>query len=245
MRRINCQSCKNLTELPDLPPNLRDLFCDDNQLTALPALPPSLYMLECNNNRLTSLPDLPHLLNSLFCNNNQLTVLPTLPPNLTELMCDNNQITVLPALPKSLRYVTCSGNNIIQIDCDLSSLNIYIELNTNNLNLDSLKKYKEYLIRLVKSRRLPQDKIEPILRNIDERMALKNFELSSGKNKEIVVGNEAIQRGNMDLIKSYITDRKGGRKTKKSRKTKRSRKAKKSRKTKKSRKAKKSRKNKK
>lgn len=171
---------------------------------------------------------MPPRLNRLFCNDNQLTALPVLPDTLSELICNNNQITVLPILPKSLRAFSCSKNNIIQIDSDLSSLNIYIKLNTNDLNLDSLKKYKEYLIRISEIKRLPQNEIQPILDNIDKRIDLKNFQIVSGKTGEINVSgtNETIQRGNMDLIKSYITDRKGGRKSrkgKKSRKSKRSR----------------------
>jgi hypothetical protein len=124
----------------------------------------------------------------------------------------------LPALPASIEQLRCSGNNIVQID-DLSLLRIYVEINTDNLNLESLIKYRDYLLRLY-GNRIP-DKIQAILHNIAERIDLKNFELVSGRNREIIVPgtNETIQPGNIYLIKSFITDRKG--KGNKSRKIKR------------------------
>ena len=218
IERVNCKSCKNLTSIPELPRKLIDLFCDDNQITLLPALPKSLHILECNDNLLSVLPALPERLYSLICSNNQITQLPTLPPGLTELVCENNQITRLPTLPASIKQLRCSGNNIVQID-DLSLLRIYVEINTDNLNLDSLIKYRDYLLRIY-GNRIP-DRIQAILHNIAERIDLKNFELVSGKNKEIIVPglapkplpgaepktvrDEAIKT---DLIKSFITDRK-------------------------------------
>jgi len=39
-----------LTELPELPPNLKKLLCFNNQLTKLPELPQGLRMLCCNEN---------------------------------------------------------------------------------------------------------------------------------------------------------------------------------------------------
>jgi len=104
----------------------------------------------------------------------------------------------------------CFENNIIQID-DLSSASVYIEINTNNLNLDSLKKYKEHLLRF--SKFLDKAKTQEILNNIDERMEFLNFQLVSGRNMEISVSNtnETVQTGNLDLIKSYMTSYKSNR----------------------------------
>jgi hypothetical protein len=103
--------------------------------------------------------------------------------------------------------VKCFENNIIQID-DLSSASVYIEINTNNLNLDSLKKYKEHLLRFAKL--LDKTKTQKILNNIDERIEFLNFQLVSGRNKEISVNNtnETVQNGNLDLIRSYMTSHK-------------------------------------
>lgn len=44
-----------LTALPELPPNLRELYVYDNQLATLPALP-KLTVLDANRNQLTALP---------------------------------------------------------------------------------------------------------------------------------------------------------------------------------------------
>jgi len=133
--------------------------------------------------------------------------------------------------------LTCSGNNIVQID-DLSLLTIYVEINTDNLNLESLIKYRDYLLRIY---RRDQSSIQAILHNIAERIDAKNFDLVSGSNREIIVpglapkplpGTEPITVRDeaipTELIKSFITDRKGGsrrrkRKSRKSRKSRRKR----------------------
>jgi len=109
-----------------------------------------------------------------------------------------------------MRVVRCFENNIIQID-DLSSASIYVEINTNNLNLDSLKKYKAHLLRFAKF--LDKTKTQEILNNIDERIEFLNFQLVSGRNREISVSNtnETVQTANIDLIQSYMTSHKSNR----------------------------------
>jgi Leucine-rich repeat (LRR) protein len=71
-----------LTELPELPNNLKELYCTNNQLTELPDLfdiLDNLKYLDCSGNQLTELPELPNNLKRLYCYNNQLTELPELP----------------------------------------------------------------------------------------------------------------------------------------------------------------------
>jgi len=92
----------NLTKLPDLPPNLQELYCYNNNLTSLPDLPATLNILSCANNQLTNLPVLSPNLQKLFCHNNNILFLPRLPPNLTSLFCNNNKLKVLPELPESI-----------------------------------------------------------------------------------------------------------------------------------------------
>jgi Leucine-rich repeat (LRR) protein len=94
-----------LVELPELPPNLKRLFCNHNRLRTLPLLPPKLISLRCNNNNLVELAPLPNSLLSIDCNNNQLTVLPALPNKLRMLICSNNPITRLPKLPETLEVL--------------------------------------------------------------------------------------------------------------------------------------------
>ena len=85
-----------LTELPELPPNLKKLLCFNNQLTKLPELPQGLEELRCMHNQLIELPPLPSSLKKLWCNNNQLTKLPLLPQGLEELYCENNYLQYPP-----------------------------------------------------------------------------------------------------------------------------------------------------
>jgi Leucine-rich repeat (LRR) protein len=59
----------------------------------LPDLPPNLKELYCYNNELTSLPTLPQILKKIHCFNNKLTLLPTLPQNIIELYCHDNPIS--------------------------------------------------------------------------------------------------------------------------------------------------------
>jgi len=105
-----------LTELPELPVRLQDLYCQGNLLTRLPdILPASLTTLCCNNNQLTRLPDtLPTGLTELDCSHNRLTRLPdTLPAGLTLLCCSNNQLTTLhDTLPTGLIVLYCSHNHL-------------------------------------------------------------------------------------------------------------------------------------
>ena len=85
-------SGNNLTELPELPPNLKSLYCYNNHLTMLPILPHNLKYLRCCNNNLTELPILPLTLEHLYCQNNNLTELPELPITLNRLYCHNNHL---------------------------------------------------------------------------------------------------------------------------------------------------------
>jgi Leucine-rich repeat (LRR) protein len=88
------------------------LDCGYNALTELPQLPTTLVELYCGGNQLTELPQLgsegtPSKLVKLWCSDNQLTELPQLPSTLVELYCGNNPITYPPAdvLKKSTKYI--------------------------------------------------------------------------------------------------------------------------------------------
>ncbi|WP_213290868.1 NEL-type E3 ubiquitin ligase domain-containing protein [Bradyrhizobium sp. sGM-13] len=99
-----------------LPPELRRLNVDNNQLTNLPDLPADLQRLYASNNRLTSLPDLPAGLRRLYAISNGLTSLPAdLPPGLRRLNVDNNQLTSLPDLPAGLQRLNVDYNQLTNL----------------------------------------------------------------------------------------------------------------------------------
>jgi Leucine-rich repeat (LRR) protein len=99
-----------LTELPEIPPNCKELHCNNNNLTSLPVLP-NCEVLYCFQNQLTVLPELPNC-DTLFCAYNQLTVLPEL-PKCRVLYCYANQLTFLPELPNCHRALYCGDNRLL------------------------------------------------------------------------------------------------------------------------------------
>jgi Leucine-rich repeat (LRR) protein len=132
----------NLTSLPRLPGNLKELYCDNNKLTSLPRLPDSLTYLYCSDNELTSLPTLPDGLKYLNCEYNKLTTVPKLPNSLKELYC-NDSLVRLPKLPDTLERLTCSSNELTTLPKLPDSLE-YLNCQNNKLTTlptlpDSLK----------------------------------------------------------------------------------------------------------
>jgi E3 ubiquitin-protein ligase SspH2 len=64
---IECNNNK-ISDLPNLPQTLKELYCEDNDLAYLPELPATLRILSCQNNEnLTRLPNLPIKLKKLIC----------------------------------------------------------------------------------------------------------------------------------------------------------------------------------
>jgi len=106
-------SVLKLTSLPALPENLKNLWCEHNNLTELPKLPDTLIDLYCGANKLSSLPPtLPANLDTLACMSNELTSIPTLPKKLRGLSCSYNKLKKLPELPMSLLYLDCDDNKL-------------------------------------------------------------------------------------------------------------------------------------
>jgi len=93
LKHLNC-SFNTLTSIPISPEgtmNLLFLHCNNNEITQLPELPNNIKLLNCNNNEITQLPELPNNINLLNCSNNKLTTLQELPNNLTKLYCQGNE----------------------------------------------------------------------------------------------------------------------------------------------------------
>jgi Leucine-rich repeat (LRR) protein len=89
---------KDLKTLVVNNPQVKEIYCDDNQLTILElGRLPNLEKLYCYNNQLKSLNVLKcSNLESLLCNNNQLTTLDISKcPNLGYLACQYNLLTTL------------------------------------------------------------------------------------------------------------------------------------------------------
>jgi len=136
-----------LTELPDLPQNVKYLNCSNNLLTSLPTLPSSLKILICFRNQLTSLPDNLSQLNyleELDCSLNKLTSLPVLPNSLMILKCYNNQITTIHNLPNNLQQLYCNHNNLTSLPDFPNSLKIFYFGNNPSLNLSEQQFNKLY-----------------------------------------------------------------------------------------------------
>lgn len=133
------------TNLPQLPPTLRELYCSDNRMTALPPLPLTLHTLYCPGNRLATLPYLPPNLSTLDCGVNDLAYLPPLPDTLNILDCSGNRLTRLPSLPATLQMVYCHANPLVRLpalpprlstlDCSNSQLVTLPPLPSNLLTL--------------------------------------------------------------------------------------------------------------
>jgi len=138
---LNCSNIP-LTQLPELPDSIRELYCNHNGLNELPDLLPSrLGYLSCSHNNLTSLPELRNEYNGmqfleiLHCNNNHITELPHLPNNIQVLNCSRNKLTNLPNLSQSIKVLNCSHNKLTELP-DLP--NTLTELNCSYNNLTKL-----------------------------------------------------------------------------------------------------------
>lgn len=126
-----------LTELPALPPGLRDLDLRNNLLISLPErLPDSIEKLNLDENRLVRLPErLPANLQELFVQNNRLVALPgSLPDGLNTLLAAENRLTALPEnLPRSLRHLNVAQNQIAGLPDDLPTSLRFVIASTNQL----------------------------------------------------------------------------------------------------------------
>ena len=101
----------SITNLPELPNTLGELYCNENNISFIKNLPTNLKRLDCRGNKLRMLPKLPPGMVMLLCGRNQLNALSALPRNLDTLMCNNNNLNSLPVLPETLVQLDFSDNN--------------------------------------------------------------------------------------------------------------------------------------
>lgn len=114
---LNCSQCElsELSELNNLPVELKKLICSNNKITKLDGLPDKLVELDCSHNSITELSNLPNGLKRLVCDNNFITELNFLPESLEELNCSSNHIAKLDDLPIGLIKLECYLNNITEL----------------------------------------------------------------------------------------------------------------------------------
>lgn len=112
---LECAFNFDLKTLPNLPPNLKGLYCMRCSLESLPILPDTLVNLSCSYNNLSELPNIPSQLVSLSCENNHIRELRNLPDSLQELLIQNNRISILPPLPANLQRIQAYDNLLREI----------------------------------------------------------------------------------------------------------------------------------
>ena len=208
---------QDLAELPPLPPNLKKLYCDGNQLTSLPPLPDTLQVLMCGNNRLTELPPLPAGLIELHCERNQLTLLPPLPLTLIELNCDYNQITELPQIPARLTNLNARDNPIIKLtNLPQGRFLPKVEIFVDDLNLNSAEIYKQFLDESIREHQERINDDNQTLKELQKRMDMLNLKVVSQGNKEEIKTENVgtVPSGPVNMIKDYMSSY-GGRRTRK------------------------------
>lgn len=102
----------SLTEISELPQNLKHLTVKNTPLTLLPELPHSLIELYIDNVPIVELPELPESLKILKIYNTKITKIPKINRNLLYLEAPNNQITEFPKNIKHLININVQNNNI-------------------------------------------------------------------------------------------------------------------------------------
>lgn len=137
METLEIKKEGNTEYLPPLPPTLRSLTIENNQLRELPALPASLVTLHIEGNNVTTLPALPVNITHFSAKNNNLeTITGPFPPRLLRFHVTHNQLTQVPSLentevesvglgfnnltslprfPETLRNLGCPNNQITEI----------------------------------------------------------------------------------------------------------------------------------
>jgi len=208
----------DLAELPQLPPNLKQLLCSGNKLTSLPPLPDTLKLLICGHNQLTELPPLPDSLEELDCEHNNLTSLPILNNRLKVLVCEDNQITELPQIPLRLTHLNARNNPIIKLTNLPEPRHFpHVEIFVDDLNLVSSKIYKKFLSDSIREHQERINDDNEQLKQLQPHMDMLNLKVvSQGNKQEIKTENVGtVPSGPVNMIKDYMSSYNGGRKTRK------------------------------
>jgi Leucine-rich repeat (LRR) protein len=111
--KLDCSHTR-ISELPELPEELRKLNCSYTRIRSLPNLPANLHYLDCSYTRLLKLPKMPQVISYLDCSSTLVNTLPELeilPFRFGSLSCYNTRLD-----PALMRYIDQG---------DLDSVNYY------------------------------------------------------------------------------------------------------------------------
>lgn len=128
-----------ITEIKNLPPNLKVLFCNNNRIEKM-SLPSTLRSLFCMDNHIEEIIDLPEKLHLLKCEGNRISRL-RLPSSLKMLVCDSNRIKEIPYLHEGLEQLSCCNNSLLDLGIVPSSLT-YLNCCYNPLQFKNLGEWK-------------------------------------------------------------------------------------------------------
>lgn len=140
-----------ITNISNLPSNLKKLVCSKQYLMDLENLPETLVELDCRQNYISHIDFSPlKKLKVLQISDNQFEKLENLPDTLEELYCNNNKIRKLNLTNTTqLRILHSSNNKTLIIEGVPSSIvdfvsenNPFIDIEYDNLNIGSLDSEK-------------------------------------------------------------------------------------------------------
>jgi hypothetical protein len=109
-----------LTQVPELPPNVLILSLAGNKLKSLENLPSSLKVLDVGsnnigNNNVLKIDNLPNTIESLKISNSNIKKLEHLPSSLTHLEAVNCDISYIKSFPKNMKVIILNQNYLEEI----------------------------------------------------------------------------------------------------------------------------------
>jgi hypothetical protein len=131
-----CARCE-ITDLPELPQNLKYLDVNTNKISIL-KIKGELEYLDCSSNKLEKLPNIP-INGILNCSSNLITEIDTTKMNLTELDIRFNLLSELPTITDRLEKLYVANNQILIDDIENFKVNLKNIKSTDMQDLDIFK----------------------------------------------------------------------------------------------------------
>ena len=158
---LRCES-NLLTHLPELPPNLENIYCKNNKIQSLPVMPSSILIFSAGNNSISStqleypisiekldlqenkiigpitfVNELPNLI-ALQLSRNQITEVTNLSnmKSIEVLSFESNDLRVVPKLPLTLRFLGLNNNKLTALpEIHLLSNLKYLQVSNNQIQV--------------------------------------------------------------------------------------------------------------